>query len=124
MLKKISAVLTTFALAFGVLIGGAVASPITQLSADGKRAFDDLARCLNSKGALDVFYLIDESASLKATDSENKRAEILKSSLIQLSTLREDLKVQYAVGFLEINMRLGKIGQQLIPNPLKMQLQI
>ena len=99
MLKKISAVLTTFVLAFGVLIGGAVASPITQLSADGKRAFDDLARCLNSKGALDVFYLIDESASLKATDSENKRAEILKSSLIQLSTLREDLKVQYAVGF-------------------------
>ena len=99
MLKKVSVVLTTFLLAFGVLIGGAVASPVTQLSAEGKRAFDDLARCLNSKDALDVFYLIDESASLKYTDSENKRAEILKSSLIQLSTLREGLKVQYAVGF-------------------------
>ena len=82
-----------------MLVGNSQAGSSTELSTVGKRAFDDLARCLNSKDALDVFYLIDESASLKDTDSENKRAEILKSSLIQLSTLREGLKVQYSVGF-------------------------
>ena len=99
MIKKLLVSLISFFLTFGVLVGNSQAGSSTELSTVGKRAFDDLARCLNSKDALDVFYLIDESASLKDTDSENKRAEILKSSLIQLSTLREGLKVQYAVGF-------------------------
>jgi hypothetical protein len=69
------------------------------LSAQGKRAFEDLTRCLNSNDNLDVFYLIDESASLKDTDKANTRADILKSSLIQLSTLKNGLNVNYAVGF-------------------------
>ena len=71
----------------------------SSLSAQGKRAFEDLTRCLNSNNNLDVFYLIDESASLKDTDKGNTRADILKSSLIQLSTLKEGLNVNYAVGF-------------------------
>jgi len=99
MIKRFLATLISIFLSFGVLINTSQAGSTTELSVVGKRAFDDLARCLNSKDALDVFYLIDESASLRYTDSEKKRAEILKSSLIQLSTLREGLKVQYAVGF-------------------------
>ena len=99
MVQKVLVGLISLFLSFGVLSNTSQAGSKTELSAVGKRAFDDLARCLNSKDALDVFYLIDESASLKDTDSENKRAEILESSLIQLSTLREGLKVQYAVGF-------------------------
>lgn len=71
----------------------------TNLSPDGARAFEDLARCLNSKDTLDVFYLIDESRSLLDTDSENKRAPILAASLRELIGLKEDLRINYAVGF-------------------------
>lgn len=74
----------------------------TTLSADGQRAFEDLGRCLQSQGrekVLDVFYLIDESGSLKGTDQENKRADILSSSLLQLASFRKDVTVNYSVGF-------------------------
>ena len=86
---------------------------VNDLSSDGKRAFDDLARCLNSNDKLDVFYLIDESASLKDTDGSNKRAEILKSSLVQLSSLREDLEVNYAVGFFSDNYKTWKAWSKI-----------
>jgi hypothetical protein len=72
------------------------------LSENGQRAFADLGRCLQSQGkekVLDVFYLIDESASLQGTDSENKRADILSSSLIQLASFRTDVTVNYSVAF-------------------------
>ena len=72
------------------------------LSNNGQRAFDDLGRCLQSQGkekVLDVFYLIDESGSLQGTDEDNKRADILSSSLIQLASFRKDVTVNYSVGF-------------------------
>jgi hypothetical protein len=72
------------------------------LSENGQRAFADLGRCLQSQGkekVLDVFYLIDESGSLQGTDSENKRADILSSSLIQLASFRKDVTVNYSVAF-------------------------
>lgn len=72
------------------------------LSENGQRAFADLGRCLQSQGkekVLDVFYLIDESLSLKGSDRENKRAEILSSSLIQLASFRQDVTVNYSVAF-------------------------
>ena len=100
--KRFSLVLVSLICVFSSTQPIAAASfrfSVNDLSSDGKRAFDDLARCLNSNNKLDAFYLIDESASLKDTDGSNKRAEILKSSLIQLSTLRNDLEVNYAVGF-------------------------
>lgn len=68
-------------------------------SNQSQRAFDDLARCLNSKDTLDVFYLIDESGSLQQTDRDDKRAPILAASLKELTKLKENLKVNYAVGF-------------------------
>jgi hypothetical protein len=74
----------------------------SSLSENGQRAFADLGRCLQSQGkekVLDVFYLIDESGSLKGTDSENKRADILSSSLLQLASFRKDVTVNYSVAF-------------------------
>ncbi len=65
----------------------------------GERAFEDLSRCLNTKDSLDVFYLIDESRSLRTSDKTDSRADILKFSLIQLNSLAENKKVNYAVGF-------------------------
>lgn len=70
-----------------------------KLTSTGDRAFQDLSRCLNTKDSLDVFYLIDESKSLRTSDSTDSRAEILKSSLLQLNSLAESKQVNYAVGF-------------------------
>jgi hypothetical protein len=106
--KKIAAsALSVFMMISGA--GTAMAAPDGQgakskssLSENGQRAFADLGRCLQSQGkekVLDVFYLIDESGSLKGTDSEKKRAEILSSSLIQLASFRKDVTVNYSVGF-------------------------
>ena len=81
------------------MTGSLVASEKSTLSSNGQRAFEDLARCLNSKDTLDVFYLVDESGSLRDTDSEDKRALILGASLRELVQLRDGLKVNYAVGF-------------------------
>ena len=69
-------------------------------SIDG--AFEDLSRCLQSQGkakVLDVFYLIDESGSLQDTDPDGARADILSSSLQQLASFRNDVTVNYSVGF-------------------------
>ena len=69
-------------------------------SIDG--AFEDLSRCLQSQGkakVLDVFYLIDESGSLQDTDPDGVRADILSSSLQQLAAFRNDVTVNYSVGF-------------------------
>jgi uncharacterized membrane protein YgcG len=69
-------------------------------SIDG--AFEDLGRCLQSQGkakVLDVFYLIDESGSLQDTDPDGARADILSSSLQQLASFKNDVTVNYSVGF-------------------------
>jgi len=84
------------------LTGLGHASASTPLSSNGQRAFADLGRCLQSQGnqkVLDVFYLIDESASLQQTDKDNHRAEILSSSLLQLASFRKGVTVNYSVGF-------------------------
>lgn len=99
-MKKVIIQLVSGAILLGlVFIPASSTSATTGLSETGERAFQDLARCLNSKDTLDVFYLIDESSSLKDTDRENKRAPILAESLKSLLTLKEGLKINYAVGF-------------------------
>jgi len=85
--------------AFGL---SGLTSATAALSNNGQRAFDDLGRCLQSQGkqkVLDVFYLIDESASLQQTDQDNHRAEILSSSLLQLASFRKGVTVNYSVAF-------------------------
>jgi hypothetical protein len=86
----------------GAAPDGQGAKSKSALSENGQRAFADLGRCLQSQGkekVLDVFYLIDESLSLQGSDSENKRADILSSSLIQLASFRKDVTVNYSVAF-------------------------
>ncbi len=76
--------------------------PASSLPAESSRTFEDLSRCLQSQGkdkVLDVFYLIDESGSLKATDPNNDRADILSSSLEQLASFNSDVTVNYSVAF-------------------------
>jgi hypothetical protein len=68
------------------------------LSTVGTRAFDDLTRCINSTKKLDIYYLIDESGSLKNTDPGDTRAEILASSLRTLGAFK-DVSITYSYGF-------------------------
>jgi hypothetical protein len=57
-----------------------------QLSTVGEQALADVTTCLTSgkSPVLDVFYLIDDSGSLRYTDANNVRQKVLKSSVSQL----------------------------------------
>lgn len=70
-----------------------------QAAADENRAFEDLTRCISTKKVLDVYYLIDQSGSLKQTDKNDDRADILASSLSALGDFDSDITVNYAVTF-------------------------
>ena len=70
----------------------------TQLTAQGQRAVQQIGDCVNSRRDLQVYYLIDGSGSLKETDPDNLRAEVLATSLEQLAPKDDSLKVSYAVG--------------------------
>jgi hypothetical protein len=69
------------------------------LTSTGDRAFEDLTRCISSKKSLDVYYLIDQSGSLKSTDRADSRADILGASLSALGDFENDVHVNYAVTF-------------------------
>ena len=81
-----------------VSITPAVAAESNDLTSVGSRAFDDLTRCINSTKKLDIYYLIDESGSLKNTDPADTRAEILASSLRTLGAFK-DVSITYSYGF-------------------------
>lgn len=76
----------------------AAAAESNDLTSVGSRAFDDLTRCINSTKKLDIYYLIDESGSLKNTDPADTRAEILASSLRTLGAFK-DVSITYSYGF-------------------------
>ena len=101
-MKRFASLVLAFIVSVGVM--GVIPATMTRANAvssiDG--AFEDLSRCLQSQGkakVLDVFYLIDESGSLQDTDPKNARADILSSSLQQLASFRNDVTVNYSVGF-------------------------
>jgi hypothetical protein len=97
-------VLTSLAVALALFlplfapISPAQAAEASDLTATGTRAFDDLTRCINSTKKLDIYYLIDESGSLKSTDPGDTRAEILASSLRTLGAFK-DVSITYSYGF-------------------------
>jgi len=101
-MKKLSALLLTFTLSLLTLssLPEAVADDLfpTQLTAQGQRAVQQIGDCVNSRRNLQVYYLIDGSGSLKETDPQNLRAEVLATSLEQLAPKDDSLKVSYAVG--------------------------
>ncbi|MEN9380728.1 MAG: hypothetical protein RIR99_562, partial [Actinomycetota bacterium] len=101
-MKRLLSVTISAFLALATLV--AMPALMTQASADPNvnGAFEDLGRCLQSQGkekVLDVFYLIDESGSLQATDPKDDRADILSSSLQQLASFKNDVTVNYSVAF-------------------------
>lgn len=101
-MKKLFALIVTAFLSVGSLgaISALLPAAVADESVDG--AFEDLGRCLQSQGknkTLDVFYLIDESGSLKQTDPKDDRADILSSSLQQLASFKNDVTVNYSVAF-------------------------
>ncbi len=95
-MKKPLVFLALSALLSAGVSGAALGAPLqmtTTLSAIGERAVEDLRRCLSTNGALDVYYLIDDSGSLfdrpgmPGTDPNFARSEILGESLRQLANL-------------------------------------
>lgn len=104
-MRKLFAILISAFLSLGMIVAmPALVSPASAGTPNDivKGAFEDLGRCLQSQGknkTLDVFYLIDESGSLKATDPKDDRADILSSSLQQLASFKNDVTVNYSVAF-------------------------
>lgn len=86
--------------------------------ADLERSFSDLTRCINTKKALDVYYLIDESGSLKRTDPTDERANILATSLRTLGGFKDDVSINYAVGFFGDDLRPWKNWTKVNPSTL------
>ena len=99
-MKKFLRLITSFAITFVALvtpINQASAFP-TSLTEIGQRAVKEIGDCVNSKRRLEVFYLVDGSGSLKESDPQNLRSEVLASSLEQLAPIDNSIKVRYAVG--------------------------
>jgi hypothetical protein len=86
----------------------------SDLSKVGTRAFTDLTRCINTKKSLEVYYLIDESDSLKFTDPSQDRADILASSVRALGAFR-GVNVKYAYGFFGDSFEPVKSWTQVSP---------
>ena len=107
------------ALAFGLAAAGSAAGvPVARHAAEaaadlsdlGNQAIDDLRRCLTTTSTLNVYYLIDNSGSLDqyndipGSDPDKLRADILGSSLDQLSSL-EGVSVNWGAGFFSSQFR-------------------
>lgn len=78
------------------------ASTDQELSAAASAAFNDVGRCLASgkTPSLSVFYLIDNSGSLKWTDPDNERRAILEGSIAELgSFVNQGIEVEVAATF-------------------------
>lgn len=73
-----------------------------ELTAAASAAFSDVGRCLASgkSPSLSVFYLIDNSGSLKWTDPDNERKAILEGSIAELgSFVNQGVEVEVAAHF-------------------------
>lgn len=117
-MKKFFSLLTAIAITFAALvtpIDEASAFP-TSLTEIGQRAVKEIGDCLYSRHKLDVFYLVDGSGSLKDTDPQNLRSEVLASSLEQLAPKDNSIKVRYAVGTFGSNYRSLKGWSELTPD--------
>lgn len=102
-LVSLAAALVLGLLSPGVVVPAQAAGTSDPVSSLGQRAFEDLRRCVNTEGVLNVYYLIDESLSLRSTDPNDQRAAILSNSLRQLERIshigNRSAQVNYAVGF-------------------------
>ncbi len=67
------------------------------LSEAGDNALKDVARCVESKDQLNVLYLIDASKSLKNSDPDAQRAQILSQSIAGLVAIAQFKEVRFAL---------------------------
>ena len=106
--KGLSAVSVLAIGLFGVGIASSQANPAAgELTPVGQKAFEDITTCLTSgkDKALDVFYLIDNSRSLKYTDRDEVRTEVLANSLEGLASFtQQGIKVSYAAALFNANV--------------------
>ena len=70
----------------GVVLSSAVAAQ-AQESTESTDAVANLGACLAEERALSVVFLIDESASLEATDPEGQRVSAAKAALANLAAV-------------------------------------
>lgn len=75
------------------------------LTEQGQMAIADLRACVASSDVLNVYYLVDNSQSLRladgggpGSDPQGNRVKILANSLEQLGSLRDGLTVNWAAG--------------------------
>ena len=99
MSKRLAVYAFLVAIILSIFPSVSLASANEDLSDTGNRAFEDLTRCISTKKVLDVYYLIDQSGSLKLTDKNDDRAGILAGSLSALGDFESDVTVNYAVTF-------------------------
>jgi len=91
-------------LALAVLVGASPATAadhrvMTTVTDSGQRGIDDLRKCLATADSLQVYLLVDSSGSMADTDPGNIRSTLLGNSLLQLAAIRDDISVEYAMGF-------------------------
>jgi hypothetical protein len=80
-----------------------------QISPAGNAAFTDLTACLTSgkEKSLDVFYLVDNSGSLRQTDESGIRFGVLENSISQLGAFADSgVAVKYSVGIFSTDASL------------------
>ena len=65
---------------------------ISGISSHGQKAIEQISTCINSedKNSLNVLYLIDESASLQATDPDSLRVNGIRASLEQFRNVTNE----------------------------------
>lgn len=111
--KLAASVLATLFFAAGTLVPaqGQVEPKIlaNQISAAGNAAFTDLTTCLTSGKTkeLDIFYLVDNSGSLRETDERGIRFDVINNSITQLGDFADSgVAVRYAVGIFSTDASL------------------
>ena len=105
-MKRLLAVLVTSLLMVAGSTQITTANSDQELSAAASAAFNDVGRCLASgkEPSLSVFYLIDNSGSLKWTDPDNERKAILEGSIAELgSFVNQGVDVEVAAHFFSTN---------------------
>ncbi len=107
-MKKLLSLTAIVTIAFSSVI---FAPSVAQADPRGEGAFAELAACARSESTTDVniFFLIDSSASLSktsngkpASDPDDVRADILSQTIEQLSALNDQKRVNFALDTFDI----------------------
>ena len=101
-LKQFSSFVTSVILATGILVSGgqvthAVNPAAAEMTTMGQRAFQEVARCIESRDQFNILYVVDASSSLAQSDKEAMRAQVLEQSIGGLVGIAAKKSVNYAL---------------------------